>query len=171
MKAIKFNTEMVRAILEGRKTVTRRVIKPGTPLGDWGETVQCCPYVVGEEIYVQEEWQEELDALVGLREVIYRADFTNHRIQEINWYKPEFLQGEDARLFLQVTDVRAENLHEITEIQALCEGVVADKSLGDTCYTDAFVRLWDSIYGEDIARQWDSNPWVWVITFKIAEGS
>ena len=54
MKSIKFTPEMTQAIIDGRKTHTRRVIKSHVPLGSWGETMKFCPYQYGERLFVQD---------------------------------------------------------------------------------------------------------------------
>ena len=69
-----------------------------------------------------------------------------------------------SRITLEITAVRVERLQDISEADALAEGVTAKKT-PDACYTarEAYAVLWESINGAD---SWDLNPWVWVIEFK-----
>ena len=139
MKPILFNTEMVRAILDGRKTVTRRVVKPQpkyaemtvaglmtsehhisiedglvvTKLGDvstWGNL----PYRPGDILYVRETFSECAEGYA------YRADYPHS--EGWGWNPSIHMPREAARIFLRVTDVRVERLQDITENQARAEG-------------------------------------------------
>nr|DAW60715.1 MAG TPA: ASCH domain protein [Caudoviricetes sp.] len=150
IKPILFNTEMVRAILDGRKTCTRRVIKPQPdekhtyPLGfvndsteikdigsfrfgmsEYGGLIQYAkpPYQPGDILYVRETWCK------GLERYIYRADYSDTekfyrdgKEIEMKWHPSIHMPKEAARIWLKVTDVRVERLQEITEEQACMEG-------------------------------------------------
>ena len=173
MKPILFNTEMARAILEGRKTVTRRVGKPQPDerITAGGNTLEllvaaCVPYRPGDILYVRETWTQDGDVYR------YKAGFYD---QNRKWRPSIHMPREAARIFLRVTDVRVERLQEITDEQAILEGFEAYHS--DSGYyepaTLGFVETWDStiklanraIYG------WEANPWVWVIEFERCEKS
>lgn len=144
MKPILFNTEMVRAILEGRKTVTRRVVKPHYRPGETGWQVitekhsgkyvrieyldewenetryMIDPFRPGDILYVQETWEKSMDGTY-----MYKA--TDDPIIIDRWHRSIHMPKEAARLFLRVTDVRVERLQEITEEQALSEGTLGLK--------------------------------------------
>lgn len=83
------------------------------------------------------------------------------------WRPSIFLPKEAARIFLRVTEVRAERLQNITEEDAIREGVMGwiDKLIGGMTGKTRFQRLWDKL---NAARGygWDENPWVWVYTFE-----
>lgn len=146
---ILFNTEMVQAILNGRKTCTRRVVKgyipkeaefgytAFTPNGTiscrgifetdypgYGEKFFKLPYQRGDVLYVKETWSE------GYEEgtYIYKADDKLKDLPEFKnssklIYHPSiYMPKEAARIWLKVTDVRVERLQDITEIQAQAEG-------------------------------------------------
>jgi hypothetical protein len=139
MKPILFNTEMVKAILDGKKTVTRRVVKQdivnqfdceadGTPIafiqqstGDHYKPTDPCRYQPGDIIYVRETWEEWTDGYVykvpdPLAAYNYPASF-------IGKWKPSLhMPKEAARIFLRVKDVRIEKLQDITVEQAKKEG-------------------------------------------------
>ena len=118
MKPILFNTEMVRAILEGRKTVTRRVVKPQPPATsvvrkrscawDWSFWADCDmghlmkpPYHPGDILWVRETWAKSMAGTF-----MYRAD--DKAIMVGRWHPSIHMPKEAARLFLRVTDVRVE---------------------------------------------------------------
>lgn len=143
MKGILMKTWEVRALLAGRKTVTRRVVKP-QPGKDAHSPYECAggrfafrigeractnqykpPYRPGDILYVRETWQT-----TGSR-YIYKADVYNALTDDIaykllGWRPSIHMPREAARIFLRVTDVRVEKLQNITDEQALAEGVPED---------------------------------------------
>lgn len=197
IKPILFNTEMVRAILDGRKSCTRRLVKPEPqgyfevseePLyiydtdGNQGKITP--PYQPSDILYVRESYSELTFGYV------YKADGENidHLGNVIKWHPSIHMPKEAARIWLKVTDVRVERLQEITEEQACMEGTdpwdeacyenngwhptFSDPdSGGDPNMIDGFHKLWNStIKKSDIDRYgWDANPWVWVIEFERCE--
>ena len=187
MKPILFNTEMVRAILDGRKSCTRRLvkfllgenpkwtgyIKDGLMLYN-GRNEPCIrtqPYQSGDILYVRETWCK------GLERYIYRADYSDTEKfyqdgKEINmkWHPSLHMPKEAARIFLRVTNVRVERLQEITSEQICKEGVEVEDPyvLNGEEKRYAFSNLWNSTIKEsDLDRYgWNANPWVWVIEFE-----
>ena len=180
MKPILFNTEMVRAILEGRKTVTRRPIKP-QPSGELrrmgadscypgcfaanGENrVYQPPYMAGDVLYVRETWARIAVSPDGHffppGVNYYKAGpIEAPKNTMIKWRPSIHMPREAARIFLRVTGVRVERLQEIDDAGVVAEGL----EIG--CYFD---ELWNRtvkpkdryVYG------WEANPWVWVIEFE-----
>jgi hypothetical protein len=161
VKGILFNTDMVRAILAGRKTVTRRKINrdiinncdmdtDGTLLdygnadGDFINPVKLCRYQTGDILYVRETWTLEEFYDNGAM-IKYRAggelpiDYdcegeTYHRLvkfAEDGWIPSLHMPKEAARIWLRVTDVRVERLQDITEEQARMEGVLSPYHYAD----------------------------------------
>lgn len=193
IKPILFNTEMVRAILDGRKSCTRRLVKPEPqgyfevseePLyiydtdGNQGKITP--PYQPGDILYVRESYSELSFGYV------YKADGENidHLGNVIKWHPSIHMPKEAARIWLKVTNVRVERLQEITDEQAKREGIqYYECPTGFTwkqetdmhnCYTTpigAMQALWNStIKKSDLDRYgWDANPWVWVIEFERCE--
>ena len=190
MKPILFNTEMVRAILDNRKTVTRRVLKPQEKIlenpmfgytmftpkgyisvrGDWtdtdgdkryGENFIKLPYCPGDILYVRETFFEYKGHFY------YKADGKHEGLARMGLYfkwRPSIhMPRKAARIFLRVTDVRVERLQGITFKQALKEGCndYSSTALG-------FFYVWDStLKPKDRALYgWEANPWVWVIEFE-----
>lgn len=179
-RPILFNTEMVRSILDGRKTCTRRVIKfpdgmTGHPIGKAGDSsnplgvmypggIKRPPYQPGDILYVRETftwcpcWDCGLDTTPdGCKNpVIY-----------------DFKKKEAARIFLKVTDVRVERLQEIDIEGIRNEGLSsAAVHCGDMeIALKEWEILWDStIKKSDLDRYgWNANPYVWVIEFERCE--
>lgn len=171
-----YGTEMVRAIQNGTKTVTRRVIKPQPYLVKQDENVSCwCghfvsesgkvlvdkpPYRTGDILYVRETWNR----LLG--DWLYKADQKPGMKNPGKWRPSIHMPREAARIFLRVTNVRVERLQDITAEAAEKEG--CNDYTSTAC---GFADVWDStikpadrdLYG------WNANPWVWVIEFEQCE--
>lgn len=189
MKPILFNTKMVRAILDGRKTVTRRVMKeppPNVPTAKfrrlrgeiavfaWDCSTNLCerkaPYQPGDILYIRETWCK-LPVTPGGHArghdlYYYKADGDYRPEQCRGAWKPSIhMPKEAARLFLRVTEVRAERLQDITSEGKTAEGM----NCGWQQYN--FCELWDStIKPADLPRYgWEANPWVWTIEFERVE--
>lgn len=192
-----FNGEMVRAILDGRKTQTRRIIKKctvgrdeispfirvGKFTGCYPDDVpelirECCPFgVPGDRIWVRETFSTvpDHDEPAGCTALLYAADGNG----PYGKWKPSIHMPRWAsRILLEVTDVRVERLNSISEGDACAEGVEFDCMHCDGPFggcdctqpdsaEEAFATLWKSIYGKE---SWQANPWVWVIKFKRIEG-
>ena len=196
IKSILFNTEMVRAILNGRKTCTRRICKDANEytvpdmdfynadkrtyavhnFANQEHTEQLsiaertCPICPGDILYVRETWSK------GLERYIYRAEYSdtekfyrNGKEIEMKWKPSIHMPKEAARIWLKVTDVRVERLQEITELGATKGGCVYDVeyALGNTA-RGHFKKLWDSTIKKSALDTygWNANPWVWVIEFE-----
>ena len=186
IKPILFNTEMVRAILEGCKTVTRRVVKPKPEKGAHSpyECVGCrfafrigeraCtnqynpPYHPGNILYVRETWAPNIEG-----GYFYRADGVDDVFG--GWHPSIHMPWEAARIFLRVTDVRVERLQSMLPCDIQKEGCPYIYSGFDEEQAPDWYgwmkNIWNStinpadraIYG------WDANPWVWVIEFERCE--
>ena len=180
IKPILFNTEMVRAILDGKKTCTRIIVKP-QPTAHYGAQCIKPPYQPGDILYVRETWSELSSGYE------YKADGENidHLGNMIKWKPSIRMPKEAARIFLKVTDVRVERLQEITEDGAKAEGINEEWAMswwsptyydpdsgGYPKYRDTFAfEVWNkTIKKSDIGRYgWYANPWVWVIEFERCE--
>lgn len=218
-RPILFSAPMVRAILSGTKTQTRRVVK-GAPInrgsyllgvyqGTWGIHADVdkegglwrgqCPYgQPGDRLWVREAhlldppidgtWPSVGDSFASVsdiperyrdpRHVLYRAD--GKLTGEWRWRPSIHMPRWASRITLEVTDVRVERLQDITEADAIVEGIERDENhpelwkrgplrndLIPTPWTGfprlAFQSLWEGINGTD---SWDANPWIWVVEFK-----
>lgn len=184
-----FSSPMVRAILAGQKTQTRRVVKVQPP----ENTVGCvqvwkgenhwdfwgfngaeikrvkCPYgVVGDRLWVRETYLPTADE----GQFIYNADQCADWLQEFaemdcgGWKSPIFMPRAASRIELEITDIRIERLRSISRGDCMAEGcpfpnMQANDPIG--WYAD----LWESINGEK--HPWSDNPWVWVVQFERVE--
>lgn len=187
-RPILFNAEMVKAILGGRKTQTRRPLKPQpvdvipkpkNTFSDgrtrWalrtqvepsrGVMAMCRIGNVGDRLWVRETWQSGEVALNEPRGAVYRATDPDWETMEGWKWKPSIHMPRWAsRITLEITGVRVERLRDISEKDALADGGWAYKACPIHKNPQAsFFQLWRSIYG--IAAL-DNNPWVWVVEFK-----
>ena len=192
IKPILFNTEMVRAILDGRKSCTRRICKDANEYTvpdmdfynadrrtyavhnfvDKEHTEQLstaertCPICTGDTLYVRETWKE------APKGYYYYEDWQKDDIADVTKWKPSIhMPKEAARIWLKVTGARMERLQEITEVQAQAEGCNSGLLTGACTARGQFEDLWNStIKKSDLDRYgWDTNPYVWVIEFERCE--
>lgn len=190
---ILFNTEMVQAILDGRKTVTRRCLKPQptvhlTSGANWKELLigAAAPYHPGDILWVRETvWQKVGSSLgidgettpVPVKEYKYVATDDKPETEwRYSWWKRPSIHmpKEAARIFLKVTDVRVERLQDMTEEQAIAEGTYVPESeleCGFTHKSEFAQYIWDyTVKKSDLNTYgWDANPYVWVIEFERCE--
>ena len=131
-RPILMTTESVKAILDGRKTMTRRVIKPQPKLtiadGFYKANIQklieggdrVCPHgQVGDLLWVKETWWCPERGLP----VAYKANLEPHQADRQIWKPSIFMFRKDSRLLLEITGLRAERLQDITEEDAIAEGI------------------------------------------------
>lgn len=195
MKPILFNTEMVRAILDGRKTVTRRVAFRQNDLREfrtkefpegwwfrgrvykaWDDVLYdlkkskySCRFKLGDILYVRETWAVWSRAEGTAPEIHYKAD--GESLQGVKWRPSIHMPREAARLFLRVKSVKVERLQEISGQGLIEEGLFSIEEFRVGMIRDKFSefeQLWDStIKKTDIPIYgWNANPWVWVIEFE-----
>lgn len=195
-RPILFNTEMVKAILDGRKTCTRRVLKhpfevhPNGYITKPRGNERLCPYIPpyqpGDILYVRESWAKGYEIVTRCGKegtYIYKADdklvdLPTFKESTKLIYRPSIhMPKEAARIWLKVTDVRVERLQDITEDGAKEEGAIDNRAFihypdneYDHIHTarEDFIDIWNStIKKSDIDTYgWDANPFVWVIEFE-----
>ncbi len=141
VRPILFSTDMIRAILDGRKTVTRRVVKGGNVRDDqeinkniagkfevYNTTKRCGipqgvilkpPCRPGDTLYVRETWTFHENAEGG---IIFKARCPEKLAKVKKWRPSIHMPKKSARIWLKVTDVRVERLQDITNEQILKEG-------------------------------------------------
>lgn len=189
-RPILFNTEMVKVILDGRKTCTRRLVKflPGKN-PQWtgyikdgvmlynGKNELCirkAQYQPGDILYVRETWC----SAYGGEKYFYLADKLTNREErlllnydDVKWHPSIYMPKGAARIWLKVIDVRIERLQDITETQAQAEGCNSGLLTGPCTARGQFEKLWNStIKKSDTDRYgWSVNPYVWVIDFERCE--
>ncbi len=244
---ILFTADMVRAILEGRKTQTRRIIKPqprqdasgGWQYGkDYRNSCSAaaspatdvlfpyeCPYgQPGHHLWVRETWLPAAwDAQEGMVKFMYKDQTKSKWIQPyqddpdgekfdklwlsicdelarkgikpgkdgmynfqgieqpLSWRPAIHMPRAASRIHLQITDIRAQRLHDITEADAIAEGIEENSGkyrhyncpskfapLFDCEPIESYRTLWEKINGP---HSWEQNPWVWAITFRVCPPS
>lgn len=203
-RPILFNTPMVQALLDGRKTQTRRIVKlpknhrwgteyDGQVIYNDGSTFGAdievddlrCPYGdIGDRLWVRETYCNVVDGH-GDR-TIYKADCSDNTKKNLKgvWKPSIFMPRTASRILIEITALRVERLHDISEQDAIAEGIeceVIDQSIDfkdyltrntfNTWFEDdaaqkSYFSLWESINGRPSL---ESNPWVWVIEFKRIE--
>lgn len=196
-RPILFSAPMVRVILDGCKTMTRRVVKlragesahegddgslhavANTTGGDCIERVIQCPYgVPGDLLWVRETWASDVDGCpAGLS---YRADHLDPRgdgpANPMRWRPSIFMPRWASRLTLRIMSVSVERVQEITEEDARAEGAPRSHQ-GDRPHFSRHPMPNDThrlgfvhIWDSINAGRgfgWDTNPWVWVIGFEV----
>jgi hypothetical protein len=154
---ILFSSTMVQAIIAGRKTMTRRIVKP-QPIDN--------TEVDGNFFHGNHK---------GYVTTLFKADVAENKFDGYKWKPSIHMPKEAARIWLEVTEVRVERLHDITEEDAIAEGVEKLNNWWKDYTSDqdaydmqtamcSFDSLWKKINGEE---SWNENPWVWVVSFKV----
>lgn len=189
---ILFSSEMVRAILEGRKTQTRRPVKyhpfagepdawcPRAAGGDptlthiIGDYRRFARFGAGDMLYVRESYAPNY---FGFGKHGYRADWTSEAadvVPEPKWTPSIHMPKRASRIWLRVTDVRLERVQDISEGDAMSEGMHWSDGapigrLGPMSLVvrarDEFRRAWDAAY----PGSWDRSDWVWVYELERVE--
>lgn len=198
-KPILFSTPMVQAIIRGEKSQTRRICKyykaydifhDGKHEVEAEKTLENmlpAKYKVGDILWVRETYRKSSGFPTGFR-YDWRSTAEEDGAPIDEPWKPSIFMPKDAcRIFLEVTAVRVERLNEITEADALAEGVErwieermkskpthyklyfhekGSECSYTSCPIDSYETLWQKINGE---KSWSENPFVWVYTFKEIE--
>jgi hypothetical protein len=181
-RPILFNGEMVKAIIQGQKTQTRRVMKLRP--GHGPVPLLPCPYgQPGDQLWVRETHQfvfhdeGKLDGAEYNLHSEYGDTFDIRYLSDPNvewdwdggWRPSIHMPKWASRITLEITDIRVERLQEISEEGAKNEGTEtwakATLTEGEQWENQRmnFAMLWESIHGEGT---WGQNPWVWVVEFR-----
>lgn len=218
-RPIIFSGEMVKAILDGKKTMTRRAVKT-QPRDECTEiaTSACfghveyrstsedrqtqsilakikCPYgKIGDRLWVREthhvvggtadyEIEEIKQGLQDIKNFAsYKADGYGNPCDG-GWASPMFMPRWASRILLEITDIRVERLNDISEADCEKEGfrfyplsricfkpcsTKHPSGHGSNNYKSIFGEYWDTLNAKK-GYPWSSNPWVWVVEFKVVE--
>ena len=178
MKKIMFNDRygLTQAVLEGRKTMTRRIVPDGTPLGNWEETEKMSRYKVGEVVAVAQclkDMEYNPRDTKTISGAIWGID------HEPAWTNKMFVPASLCIHQIRITNVRVERLQDISDEDCLREGVNGESIFDDNDYCtvlgiqswftyprDAFAALIDKVSGNGT---WKSNPWVFVYEFELVK--
>lgn len=197
-KKILFNDKyrLTQAVLAGTKTMTRRVLKEGTPLGNWAETEKHLPYKVGEVVAIAQSYKNMYSEMI--------VDFAKHnyhipredaaekfkKVYEsyAGWSNKMFVRANLMKHHIKITDVKVERLQSISDEDILREGIRKDGYAGGCMYfynktyirkgntivnpiynttpMSAFASLMYKVCGGEV---WESNPWVVAYSFELVD--
>lgn len=186
-RPILFSAPMVRALLDGKKTQTRRIIKP-QPI-DGHSLAANCPYGrPGDRLWVKETWRsaatldDSTPVEIGLKlfkaghhlphaPIEYQADRSRRHWepgslpQETGRARsPIHMPRWASRLQLEIVAARVERLQDISEADAVAEGM---QPTGGRPAVESYRELFEAING---AGAWEANPWIWVVEFRKVKG-
>jgi hypothetical protein len=150
-----FSAPMIRAILDGQKTQTRRLLKGKPP-----------KFASGDTLWVRESWTLAADDARPDGFPVYRADGTP-KSPHGPWRSPIFMPRWASRIALSVTAARVQRVQDISEADAMAEGaqpVFVPPDCGSAPHVEGFRALWDSIHGDGA---WDRNDEVAAYTFTV----
>ena len=167
---------LTQAVLNGSKTMTRRVLRDNVPLGNWEETQKHLPYKVGEVVAIAQSYKE----------VYPNADFEmvgdGFMTESAGWTNKMFVRADLMPHHIRITDVKVERLQDISDEDVLREGVwqfydnknlfYVSKAIGyapDVAFPSAREAFWyliDSISGKGT---WESNPFVAAYSFELID--
>lgn len=224
-RPIIMGADSVRAILDGRKSMTRRVVKPQPSVtyhwsGDTYEEdgmlkavlpskpsihfdyIPKCPYEIGNRLWVKEAWRDrfgtayanygtgnaypiddisEVDYKSGgngyfIGGCIFRDDELSAKWEEWSkWKSPLFMPRWASRITLEITDIRVERVNDISEEDAIAEGIFPKyERVPNQCtelsnnVVEEYADLWDSLNAKR-GFPFKNGPWVWVIEFKVVQ--
>jgi hypothetical protein len=192
IKPILFNTEMVRAILDGRKSCTRRICKDANEctvpdmefynadkrtyavynfvdkehMEQLSTAERTCPICTGDILYVRETWKKAPNGYY------YYEDWQRNDIADITKWKPSIhMPKEAARIWLKVTDVKIERLQDVTEDGAKAEGAIDNRGFihspeneYDRIHTarEHFIRIWNSTIKKSNLNRYGWDASPWV---------
>ena len=197
MKKIMFNDKYcpTQAVLNGTKTMTRRVLQDNTPLGNWEETAKHLPYKVGEVVAIAQSYKniasnrDEAETVLGLYKI--GNNFLTMDEMGAGWNNKMFVRADLMPHHIKITDVKVERLQDISKEDCLKEGIIFIESLsimGEDAYfftvkhkvrqmydnilkffsspQRAYADLIDKISGRGT---WKRNPWVVAYSFELVD--
>lgn len=184
---------LTQAVLSGIKTMTRRVLKEGTPLGNWEETVKHLPYKVGEVVAIAQSYKDIYNELEEQGDDVsndwWIPSFEGKVLDTLAGYKNKmFVRSDFMKHHIKITDVKVERLQDISDDDIMREGI-RKESFADGCmfcYSKAYMRNGnrhvETIYNSSLlrtfaslmykiigGRTWESNPWVVAYSFELVD--
>ena len=174
MKGKIFNAQEVQAILNKSKVMFREVIKPQPDFSFYDTAYADCPYQVGQKIFVKETFSYSNQPWCD-KTIFYKASHGD-RIQhtfsvsqrENKWRSPMVMQEYDSRLTPLIKEIRVERLGEISEEDALKEGVMNHLQIVHYNPVEYFRQLWNATHKKP-EEKFEANPWVWVCTMEVVK--
>lgn len=162
--------------------MTRRLLKEGTPLGNWEETAKCLPYKVGDIVAIAQPYKDIIESMAEYSDIIINVDGSINREYKAGWTNKMFVKANLLPHHIRITDVNVERLQSISDEDILREGVwqfydnknlfYVSKNIGyapDVAFLSAREAFWyliDNISGKGT---WESNPWVVAYSFELVD--
>lgn len=190
MKKILFNDKylLTQAVLDGTKTMTRRLLKEGTPLGNWEETVKHLPYKVGDIVAIAQPYKDIIECLPMYSDNILDEVGMPRKEYKAGWTNKMFVRADLLPHHIRITDIKVEYLQDISDDEILREGITSQRFFNKEEYVfatmgkmnntpvhrlktfptprEAFAALIDKISGKGT---WESNPWVVAYSFELVD--
>ena len=189
-KKMMFNDKycLTKAVLDGTKTMTRRVLKEGTPLGNWEETTKHLPYKVGDIVAIAQPYMDIIEYLPMYSDAILDEVGMPRKEFKAGWTNKMFVRADLMPHHIRITDVKAEDLQDISDEDIMREGIRKEGYAGGCmyCYNKTYIRKGNR-YVEPIynttpmrsfaslmykiigGRTWESNPWVVAYSFELVD--
>lgn len=173
MQKIMFNSKLglERAVLEGRKTMTRRIIHDDVVKiysDPWDLIGNCARYHFDEVVAIAQAYKD-VPPYKG------HPECSNHRDLSAGWENKMFVKSYLMKYHIKITDIKVERLQDCSEDDCLKEGIrrcnlnkkfaFDDKRAYNTA-REAFAALIDKVSGKGT---WDSNPWCFCYEFKLID--
>ena len=195
-KKIMFNDKfcLTKAVLEGVKTMTRRVLKEGTPLGNWEETAKYLPYKIGEVVAIAQNYNDIYNELEEQGDDVandwWIPSFEGKVLDTLAGYKNKmFVRSDLMKHHIKITDIKVECLHDISDDDIMREGIREERFAGGDSmffYNKTFIRnkkqCVEQIYNSTARRAfaslmykivggntWNSNPFVVAYSFELVD--
>ena len=190
MKKIMFSDKycLTQAVLDGTKTMTRRVLRDNVPLGNWEETKKHLPYKVGEIVAIAQSYKDIIECMAEYSDIIINVDGSINREFKAGWTNKMFVRADLLPHHIRITDVKVEYLQDISDDEILREGITSQRFFNKVEYVfatmgkmnntpvhwlktfptprEAFAALIDKISGKGT---WESNPWVVAYSFELVD--
>ena len=190
-KKIMFNDKfcLTKAVLARTKTMTRRLLKEGTPLGNWEETKKHLPYKVGEIVAIAQSYKDIIECLPMYSDAILDEVGIPRKEFKAGWTNKMFVKADLLPHHIRITDVKVERLQSISDDDILCEGIREERFAGGDSmffYNKTFIRdkkqCVEQIYNSTARRAfaslmykivggntWHSNPFVVAYSFELVD--
>lgn len=189
-KNIMFNDKycLTQAVLDGTKTMTRRLLKDGTPLGNWEETTKHLPCKVGDIVAIAQPYKDIIESLPMYSDAILDEVGMPRKEFKAGWTNKMFVKADLLPHHIRITDVKVERLQDISDYDIMREGIRKESFAGGCmfCYNKAYIRngyrriepiynstprrafasLMSKIIG---GRTWESNPLVVAYSFELVD--
>ena len=179
---------LTKAVLDGTKTMTRRVLRDNVPLGNWEETVKHLPYKVGDIVAIAQPYKDIIECMAEYSDIIINVDGSINREYKAGWTNKMFVRANLMPHHIRITDVKIERLQDISDDDILREGVRKEGYAGGCMYfyNKAYIRKGNRyvelIYNTTPIRAfaslmykvcggetWESDPWVVAYSFELVD--